>query len=443
MNIAAILQSVLPPVKMVLLYLNYGFLALALLAGIIRLLLIGRSTTLLKQHVRSLRSVDYRRFQDSEHVMPVSLILPALYDTDRLKEQVENLLALDFKQYELIVVADSEHTNTWASLSNQYKLIPFQQPYKKTLKSAPIEAVYRSAKDVRLVVLDCRGASFAGAFNAGVNLSLYPIIATAYPDLRLTKDALLKAVYAFVSDPACLYIGSFARIGDTAGGLSRQNATLLAEEQYLERLRVFYTLRAGYSDLGLYLPLSHSFGAFLKSAVMESGGFSETAKAEGADLLLRIHARMRREKRTYSVRLMPDTLSYQLPRKSMRGVRARISAGQKEMQDTIRRNRTAAREIPGVNDTRVAEKFWPVIEMIGVVTVIFTGIVGVVTPWFTVLYLLLGVFFGSVQTVLAALLEEYAFQRQTDTGLLLRRYLIAIFSNFGFRLRTTLARIFA
>ena len=436
-------DSVLQSVRAALPSVCYGFLALVLLSGIVRLMLIARSTLVLKKQVRSLRSVDYRRFQDSEHIMPVSLILPAASETKSLREQVENLLSLEFKQYELIVVANSAHAEAWLSLMNAYQLLPFRQPYKKTLKSIRIEAVYRSAKDVRLVVLDSRDEGVAGALNAGANFSSYPIIAPVYPDLRLSKDALLKTVYAFVSDSACVYVGSFARVGEDLTNPDSKKNSLLTEQQYLERLRALYINRAGYADLGVYLPLSRTFAAFLKSAVFESGGFSEAAKAESADLLLRIHARMRNEKRAYSARLLPDALCYQLPQKSMRDVLTAIRQGQKEMRDTIRRNRAVAREVSGAGETRFAEKHWPLVELLGVIVVICAGVLGAVPPLFTVLYLLLGVLLGAVQTALSALLEEYAFQRQTDTGLLLRRYLLALVDQLGFRLFTALARIFS
>jgi hypothetical protein len=113
------------------------------------------------------------------------------------------------------------------------------------------------------------------------------------------------------------------------------------------------------------------------------------------------------------------------------------------MRDTIRRNRAVSREITGAADTRFAEKVWPFVELLGAILVVVSGILGVVSPLTVVLYLLLGILFGSAQSVSAALLEEYAFQRQTDTGLLLRRYLLAILDHIGFRLLTSLVRIFS
>ena len=443
MQLISVLHSALPRIVAVLPYVCYGFLALLFFTGVVRLLLLARSTALLKRHVRSLRAVDYRRFQDSEHLMPVSLILPATNVTGRLNEQIDNLLKLEFKQYELIVVANSVHADAWQSLYEGYSLLPFRQPFKKTLKSAQVEAVYRSAKDVRLVVLDIRDASSARALNAGVNMSSYPIIMPVHPDLRLTKDALLKTVYAFVSDPACVFIGSVARIGDGAEEEADNRMPILAQQQCIERLRAIYTNRAGYQEIGQDLSLQGQLAAFLKSAVVEAGGFSDEAKAEEADLLLRIHARLRKEKRVYRVKLLPDAVCYALPQKRMRDVCEAERQGQRKMRDSIRRNRAVTRALRGAGYLRFTEKTLPLVELLGIVTALVSTALGAVPPLFLALYLLLGVLFGSVLSVLSVLLEEYAFQRKTDTGLLLGRYLLAILDNFGFRLRVTCARIFS
>lgn len=443
MQLITSLRAALPGVIAVLPFVCYGFLALVFGAGIVRLLLLARATTLLRQHVRSLRSVDYRRFQDSEHVMPVSLILPAATEKSSIRELVENLLDLEFKQYELIIVANSENAMVWNELLEHYQLLPFRQPFKKTIKGAAITAVYRSASDVRLIVLDSREENRASALNAGVNFSSYPVIAPVYPDLRLTKDALLKMVYAFVSDPACVFIGSFARVGLTAEGEAYGKMPVRAQQQSLERLRTMYTNRAGYATIGLYLPQSNTFCAFLKSAVMEAGGFSAEARAEGADLLLRIHARLRKEKRAYCAKLLPDAVCVQLPQKRMRGICADIRKGQREMRGTISKNRTVARTLHGSAYTRFAEKTWPFVELIGILIILFAALLGAISPMLALLYLLLGALLGAVQSVLAVLLEEYAFQQKTDTGLLLGRYTLAILDNFCYRLRTTLVRIFS
>ena len=421
--------------------LSYLFLALMTFGGVFRIAELIRTSEKIRRHVRSLRSVDYRRFQDSDHIMPVSLILPASEADGDLTLSVQNLLALEFKQFELIVVANSARNKNWDSLTKAYHLLPFQQPYKKTLQSSEILGIYRSADDVRLIVLDQKATTRGDALNAGINVSSYPIVAVSYPELRLTKDALLKAIYAFTSDPNCVFIGSLPRVGDASE--QADTLTALGEMQGIERLRMLYTHRSGYETLGLYLPLQTTSAAFLKSAVQELGGFSREATGEIGDLLLRLHARHQKENRIYGARLMPEAVCYQIPQNSMRGVCSQSRRNQAAMRSAFARNRAQARSMRGLSYTRLAQTGWPRIEWIGILVVALSALAGAVSPLMFASYLALSVLLGSVQSLASVLLEESAFQRQTNTGVLLKRYFLSMWENCYYRPRVTLAKLFA
>lgn len=422
-------------------YVCYAFLALALFGGLYRFLELAAISAKLRQSVRTLRSVDYRRFQDSEHVMPVSLIVPATTEQDGLLDCVGNLLSLEFKQYEVIVVADSGNRETWQGLLEEYRLLPFRQPYKKTLL-ADEASVYRSAKDVRLVVLDQKGAPRASALNAGANVSSYPIVAVVYPNQRLTKKALLMAVYAFVGDPGCVYLGSFPRVGTVSEGEERNKPSAFTEMQNIGRLRTLFSRRRGYETLGMYLPRQAAFGAFLKSAAMETDGFFEEVPAEQADLLLRVFERLRREKKPFQTRLLPDAVCYEQPKNTLRETCAAAAAEQRAMAGTLRLRGRPARNIAGVKFTRLAETGWPRVELAGALVVVLSAALGAVPLLLPLFYLLISALLGAAQSVGAVLLEENAFQQKTDTGLLLRKYALAFAENFGYRQCMALSRIF-
>lgn len=420
---------------------SYLFLALMFFGGVFRIAELIHTSEKIRKHVRSLRAVDYRRFQDSDHIMPVSLILPASEADGDLVQCIQNLLALEFKQFELIVVANNEKNKDWDSLTKAYHLLPFQQPYKKTLQSSEILGIYRSADDVRLIVLDQKTTTRGDALNAGINVSSYPIVAVSYPELRLTRDALLKAIYAFTSDPNCVFIGSLPRIGDAAEQVNTLSA--LGEMQGIERLRMLYTHRSGYETLGLYLPLQTTFTAFLKSAVQELGGFSREATGEIGDILLRLHARYQKEKRTYGARLMPEAVCYQIPENSMRGVCRQSRLNQGALRSVLARNRAQAKSVRALSYTRLAETSWPRIEWIGILVVALSALAGAISPLLLASYLALSVLLGSVQSLASVLLEESAFQRQTNTGVLLKRYFLSMWENCYYRPCVALAKLFS
>ncbi len=434
MNIIALCNRILP-------YVCNCLIGVALAVWLIRLVEMIASSVRIRREATSLRSVDYRRFQESEHIMPVSLILPTIAEKENLTACVDNLLSLEFKRYEVIVVADSANEESWQGLFNGYRLLPFSQPYKKSVKSGHIAAVYRSAADARLTVLDQRGGSRADALNAGVNVSSYPVVAVTYPQLRLTKNALLKTMYSFVGDPACVCIGTFPRVGAVEEQHAGQKLPLLAEEQGVERLRMLYANRPGYAGFGLYPSLQATFAAFLKSAVIEAGGFSGDTDAEQTDLLLRILARMRAEKRKHSTRLLPDATCYQMPLAGMRAVRKNMSRADAAMRNAIKKNAPAARMIPAFRAARMQQKGLPLMGIAALLLLLGSAAIGMVSVWLAVFYLLLSALFGALQSTAAVLLEENAYRLQTDTGMLKRRYFAAVLVNFGYRQATALARI--
>ena len=57
-------------------WLSQFFLAFLLFCGFVWLLQLVSSVYRMRAYARSLRFIDYRRFLDSEHAVPVSLILP-------------------------------------------------------------------------------------------------------------------------------------------------------------------------------------------------------------------------------------------------------------------------------------------------------------------------------------------------------------------------------
>ncbi|HWQ07266.1 MAG TPA: glycosyltransferase family 2 protein, partial [Feifaniaceae bacterium] len=194
------------------LVLNYLLLFAALAGGTVYFIELCFSAVKTGKYVRSLSYVDYRRFLDSEHMVPVSLIVSARNAAGELVETVNNLLALDFPQYELIVVNDGSDDDTLVRLIQAFGLLPFQQPYRKLLETGEIHTVYRAAKDARLIVLDKARAGRADALNAGINLSSYPVIVAANAGVRFEKSALLKIMYSFVSDPSCVAVGGMVRL---------------------------------------------------------------------------------------------------------------------------------------------------------------------------------------------------------------------------------------
>ena len=192
---------------------NYFSLFYVLLISSIYLIQLICATIGLGKYSKSLKYTDYKRFQESENMVPISVLVPAYNEAATIVDNTRNLLSLDFPQYEVIIINDGSKDETMDILKDSFKLIPVHAPFKKSLPTKEVRAVYRSALYPNLVVLDKENGGKADALNAGINASMYPIFVSIDADSILEKSSLIRIVYTFMSDPACVAVGGIVRVG--------------------------------------------------------------------------------------------------------------------------------------------------------------------------------------------------------------------------------------
>ena len=408
----------------------------------------------LRKYVRSLRYIDYRRFLDSEHMVPISLLVPAYNESATIVDSVKNLLSLDFPEYELIVINDGSKDNTLALLIEAFALIPFPQPYKKSLQTEEIIEVYRSGKDIRLIVLDKKNGGKADALNAGVNVSSYPVVVTIDADSILEKSSLIKIIYSFVSDPTCVAVGGIVRVGSGCEivdgqlreiGLSKNPIVALQTTEYL---RAFLTGRLGFDVMGMLLIISGAFGAFQKNALIEVGGYSRHCVGEDMELVIKLHKLMHQKKRKYSVRFLPDPICWTQPPEHLSDLKKQRKRWHVGLIDSLLRHKDMVfRPKYGRIGMICLPYYWifellgPVIETFGYLFIPISFLLGVVNVWFMISFFLVAVLYGTILSVGALLLEENTFRKYPDLRQLLRLFFFSFVDNFGYRQINTVYKV--
>jgi len=433
---------------------NYFSLAYVIAVSTIYLVQLISASFGLRKYVRSLRYIDYRRFLDSEHMVPISLLVPAYNEFATIVDSVKNLLSLDFPEYELIVINDGSKDETLQLLIDAFQLLPFQQPYKKSLETKEIKTIYRSAKDVRLIVLDKENGGKADALNAGINVSAYPVVVSIDADSILEKSSLIKIIYSFVSDPTCIAVGGIVRIGSgceivegqlTEVGLSKNPIVALQTTEYL---RAFLTGRIGFDVMGMLLIISGAFGAFSKAAVIEAGGYTRNCVGEDMELVVKLHELMHRKKKKYSVRFLPDPICWTQPPERLSDLkkqRKRWHIGlidsllrHKEMLFNPKYGRIGMVCLPYY---WIFELIGPVVETVGFLFVPISFFLGIVNLWFMLSFFLVAVLYGTVLSVGALMLEENTFKKYPNLGQLLRLFFYSLVDNFGYRQINTVYKV--
>jgi len=339
-------------------------------------------------------------------------------------------------------------------LIDAFQLLPFKQPYKKSLETKEVKTIYRSAKDVRLIVLDKENGGKADALNAGINVSAYPVVVSIDADSILEKSSLIKIIYSFVSDPTCIAVGGIVRIGSgceivegqlTEVGLSRNPIVALQTTEYL---RAFLTGRIGFDVMGMLLIISGAFGAFSKAAVIEAGGYTRNCVGEDMELVVKLHELMHRKKKKYSVRFLPDPICWTQPPERLSDLkkqRKRWHIGlidsllrHKEMLFNPKYGRIGMVCLPYY---WIFELIGPVVETVGFLFVPISFFLGIVNVWFMISFFLVAVLYGTVLSVGALMLEENTFKKYPNLGQLLRLFFYSLVDNFGYRQINTVYKV--
>ena len=436
------------------LVINYISLLYVVLINSIYLIQLICASFGLRKYSKSLKYTDYKRFQESENMVPISVLVPAYNEAATIADNTRNLLTLDFPQYEVIVINDGSKDETMEILKESFKLIPTHAPFKKSISTKEVKQVYRSALYPNLVVLDKENGGKADALNAGINASMYPVFVSIDADSILEKSSLIRIVYTFMSDTSCVAVGGIVRIGSGCQiidgelrevDLSNKPLLLLQTNEYL---RAFLTGRIGFHEMGMLLIISGAFGAFNKRAVIEVGGYTTGCIGEDMELVVKLHRLMRNKKQKYTVKFLPDPVCWTQPPETLNDLKKQRKRWHIGLIDTLLKHRDMVFN-PSYGRIGMAclpyfwifELFGPVFEVVGYIIVPLSWLFGIVNVRFMLSFYLLAVLYGTILSVGSLLLEENTFRKYPKVDQLLKLFVFAIIDNVGYRQLNTIYKI--
>ncbi len=437
-----------------ILVVNVLSLVYVVLVDCIYLIQLISSSFSLGKYVRSRHYSDHERFLDSENMIPISLLVPAYNEEATILDNVQNLLSLDFPEYELIVINDGSKDATLSLLIDTFHLIPTSQPFKRSISTQQIRAVYRSVDYPNLVVLDKANGGKADALNAGINLSRYPVFVSIDADSILEKESLIRIIMPFVRDHRVVGVGGIVRI---ASGCEIKDGELISIDlskkalvnlQTVEYLRSFLTGRIGFDAMGMLLIVSGAFGAFNKRLVIDAGGYSMDCIGEDMELVIKLHRMLRERKTEYIIKFIPDPVCWTQPPESFRDLHKQRKRWQIGLIFSLfKHKKMLLNPTYGRIGTASLPYYWlfefigPLFELIGYITIPISFALGIINLNFFLGFFAVAVLYGMVLSIGALILEENTFKKYPSIRQLLKLTVYAIIDNFGYRQINTLFRV--
>ena len=382
----------------------------------------------LKVYLRQNRFVNYKALLSLDSAPSVSLVAPAYNEARTIVENVKSLLAINYNNFDVIVVNDGSKDNSIEVLTAAFDLVKFEVNYNPQIPTKEVRGIYKSSNRAfsKLIVVDKINGGKADALNTGMNVSKNPYLVCIDVDCIMDKDVLLKLAkpYLEASAKRIIATGGVVRIANScvirAGKLVEVRApeNFLARIQVIEYLRAFILGRMAWSKLDGLLIISGAFGMFDKEIAVSCGGYDTNTVGEDMELIVRMRRYMIEQKEPYTVQYIPDPLCWTEAPESYSILRKQRSRWMRGTIETLYTHRkmlfNPKYKILGM----LSYPYWlffeyyaPIIELTGMLITLLLAVMGVISWNYFFIFLFFVYSFAVMFSMIALYTEEATFKR--------------------------------
>lgn len=387
----------------------------------------------------------WRRYSDQ--APPISVLAPAFNEELTVVESVRSLLALQYPDFEVLLINDGSRDGTLARVIAEFGLERVERFVDNRVQHAPIRGFYASPATPRLLVIDKENGGKADALNAAINACRTSLFCAIDADSILETDALLRVVRPFIDEPQqTIAAGGTIRIANgctiDSGRVTdvRLPRNFFALVQIMEYLRAFLMARLALGKMQVLTVISGAFGLFKREHVVEVGGYSHATVGEDMELVLKLHRLMRDRKQPYRIEFIAEPVCWTecpedakvLGRQRSRWQRGALEcfAKHKDMCFNPKYGRIG---FLGFGQILLVDVVGPLVEVLGYILVpLLYGLGLLALPWLLA-FLAVTFMFGVFVSVATLILEEVQLRRFPRARELALLALVAVVENFGYR----------
>jgi cellulose synthase/poly-beta-1,6-N-acetylglucosamine synthase-like glycosyltransferase len=410
----------------------------------------------------------------------ITLLVPAYNEEVTIVESLRSLLKLNYPSFEIVICNDGSKDRTMEVLLSAFDFIKIDVEQSDRLGSSAIRGFYavRSALPPglrRMLLIDKDNGGKADALNACINLAQGDYVTSMDADSLLVPEALFKAARVITesSQPivavgAQVGLSNGSRVEDGRVVEMRLPKTWIARFQIVEYMRSFAQGRIALATLDSLLVLSGVFALMRRDLVIEIGGFltkhmrarvtiqycgkGAHTVCEDMEIVVRLHRYLLDHGLPGKIRMLPFPTAWTEAPENYRDLgkqRARWYRGLLEVlnyhRDIMLSPRFGAIGMFALPYQLVFEAFSPVLECVGILGLLFTLALGMISGKALLTFLCLATAANLCLSTLSILMCIYAEQgaRNQVHGLALFSYartrdvvalvVAGILSNFGYR----------
>ena len=389
--------------------------------------------------------------------VPISILVPAYNEEVTIVSNVNSLLGLEYKLYEIIVIDDGSTDSTAKEMIEAFDLKPVKRPIHIQLKCKPIKEIYESnINKVKITMIMKENGGKGDALNMGINASNYPYYVGIDADSTLQADSLEKIVQPVLEDDSIVAVGGLVRVAQCVniekGKVKDYHLPWnpILSVQVVEYDRSYLASKIFLNQFNGNLIISGAFGLFKKNIVIASGGYYTKTLGEDMELVLRLHTYCRNNDKKYRMHYEPNAICWsQAPStlKDLMTQRRRWYIGlfqsMIKYKNIFLNLRFGTVSLVSYIYYLIYELLSPVVEIFGIFTIILAFNFGILNIPFMLQFLLIYGLFGAFLTMTAFFQRIYTQNLKINFTDIIIAVFMCLLENIFFRYILSFVRITA
>ena len=399
------------------------------------------------------RNLDYKRYINSENLMPVSVIVPVYNDVDCVVSGIERFMDLEYPQMEIIIINDGSGDGTHHQILKRFEFEKIDTAARISLKTEGVRNVYYSSKYPSVLYIDKKHGGRADAINCGINFSQCPLYICLDVNAYIEKDSVLRLAVEFLKNSATVISSGVFRISDKAKTSVLVKNSYFSPASALEYFQALDCIKLSlldkinkYVNDYMFTPLG-TFGIFNKQIVIDCGGYRTNIIGEHYDLVLRIQKHLRDSKRVCTFKAHNDIICWLGRNHPLADLQEQRKVWQFALLDNLLFrhfnlffNRTYRRlGFVIVPYSWFIESFYAVIEFAGYIFIPLSLFFGMISFKTFVFYVAVKWFLNIAISLSAIIIEQYT--NAISVKQCMNFVLHAIVENFGYRQAMVFSRV--
>jgi cellulose synthase/poly-beta-1,6-N-acetylglucosamine synthase-like glycosyltransferase len=416
-------------------------LAYQIFSSLLHLIQIVCSLKNTRRNVISRRINSRFALVDSPKTQPVSIILWANNQGDSLSETIKSLLALNYPDYEIIIVNDGSTDSTLEVLETEFGLQPLNRVFRRALKTSSITATYTSPKYPIISVIEKPFTGRVDSLNIGINLAKAPLVCVIEPNHLLTRDALLLLAKPFIENPINTIMT--AGLGETRVNL--EEFSLKESLNVVEKKYLFHSSFFSRDAFCLITSSSNAVRLIRKEELVEIGGFSATEFSD-LSLSLKLQQLLSSKNRSYKLNFIPEILCWENNLSEPVSIFSLYSKWQLHTLLATVSNIKLLFQSPAKSHfwtffLLLLENLSPILFLLGLLLFPISSLVGAVSLELTVIFFISFVTFSFLESLMGIIADEFSLRYQHTLAEIVNLILASLVESLFYRPTTNFWRL--